>query len=82
MIVRPFRGLRPRADLAERIASPPYDVLDSEEARRLAEGNPDSFLHVIKPEIDLDEGIDLYDERVYARGAENLKAMIGDGRMV
>ena len=78
MIVRPFRGLRPRADLAERIASPPYDVLNSEEARQLAEGNPDSFLHVIKPEIDLDAGIDLYDERVYAKGAENLKTMIED----
>jgi len=82
MIVRPFRGLRPRAGLAERIASPPYDVLNSEEARRLAERNPDSFLHVIKPEIDLEAGIDVYDDRVYAKGAENLKAMIGDGRMV
>ena len=56
MIVRPFRGLRPRPGLAEKIASPPYDVLDSEEARRLAQERPDSFLHVIKPEIDLDPG--------------------------
>ena len=82
MIVRPFRGLRPREGLAESIASPPYDVLNSEEARQLAEGNPDSFLHVIKPEIDLDPGIDVHDESVYARGAENLRAMIEDGRMV
>jgi uncharacterized protein (DUF1015 family) len=82
MIVRPFRGLRPREDLAESIASPPYDVLNSEEARQLAEGNPDSFLHVIKPEIDLDPGIDVHDESVYARGADNLRAMIEDGRMV
>jgi len=82
MIVRPFRGLRPRADLAQAIASPPYDVLDSEEARALAKGNPDSFLHVIKPEIDLDPDIDVYDERVYSTGADNLKAMIEDGRMV
>jgi uncharacterized protein (DUF1015 family) len=82
MIVRPFRGLRPRADLAESIASPPYDVLNSEEARQLAEGNPDSFLHVIKPEIDLDPGIDVHDKSVYAKGADNLRAMIEDGRMV
>ena len=82
MIVRPFRGLRPRADLAERVASPPYDVLDSDEARRLAEGNPDSFLRVIKPEIDLDPGISPYADAVYARGAENLAALVADGRMV
>lgn len=82
MIVRPFRGLRPRPGLAERIASPPYDVLDSDEARALAQGNPDSFLHVIKPEIDLEPGIDAHDERVYRKGAENLRAMIADGRLV
>jgi len=82
MIVRPFRGLRPRADLAENIASPPYDVLNSEEARELANGNPDSFLHVIKPEIDLDPGIDPHNESVYATGARNLEAMIKDGRMM
>jgi len=82
MILRPFRGLRPRAALAEAVASPPYDVLNSEEARRLAEGNPNSFLHVIKPEIGLAPGIDPQDESVYVKGAENLRAMIHDGRMV
>ena len=82
MIVRPFRGLRPRADLAEAIASPPYDVLSSEEARRLAAGNRNSFLHVIKPEIGLAPEIDPYDDQVYAKGAGNLRAMIADGRMV
>jgi uncharacterized protein (DUF1015 family) len=82
MIVRPFRGLRPRADLADRIASPPYDVLNSEEARELAGDNPDSFLHVIKPEIDLDPSIDVHDDQVYAQGAANLNAMVEDGRMV
>ncbi|MBN1433249.1 DUF1015 domain-containing protein [Candidatus Fermentibacterales bacterium] len=78
-IVRPFRGLRPRRDLAERIASPPYDVLDSDEAREMARDNPLSFLHVVKPEIDLDPGLSLYDDRVYARGAENLRRMISEG---
>ncbi|NIM01645.1 MAG: DUF1015 family protein [Acidobacteria bacterium] len=82
MIVRPFRGLRPRNDLADSIASPPYDVLSSEEARQLARGNPNSFLHVIKPEIDLDPRTDPYDDRVYSTGAGNLRAMIDDGRMV
>ena len=74
--VRPFRGFRPRPELAAKIASPPYDVLNSSEAREMARGNPLSFLHVVKPEIDLDPGIDLYDDRVYAKGAENLKRLL------
>ena len=57
MIVKPFRGLRPRSDLADKIPSYPYDVVDSAEARRIAEGDPYSFLHVIKPEIDLEPGM-------------------------
>jgi uncharacterized protein (DUF1015 family) len=52
-IVRPFRGLRPRPDLAEKVASPPYDVLDSDEAREMVRDNPLSFLRVVKPEVDL-----------------------------
>ncbi|MDX1390659.1 MAG: DUF1015 domain-containing protein, partial [Acidobacteriota bacterium] len=76
MIVKPFRGLRPRRDLASRIPSPPYDVLDSDEARKLAAEDPYTFLHVIKPEIDLDPGIDPYDERVYDRGRASLRAMV------
>ena len=71
---RPFRGLRPRPELAARLAAPPYDVIDSQEARVLAAGNPHSFLHVTKPEIDLDPSIDLYDERVYDKAAENFRA--------
>ena len=71
--VRPFRGLRPAsADLAAKIASPPYDVIDSDEARELAGGDEYSFLHVVKPEIDLPREMDLYDDRVYAKGKENL----------
>lgn len=74
--IEPFRGLRPSRDLAEKIAAPPYDVLSSEEARELAEGNPYSFLHVGKPEIDLPAGTDLYDVAVYAKGKENFTRFI------
>lgn len=78
-VVRPFRGLRPKKELAEQVAAPPYDVLDSEEAREMAKGNPYTFLHVNKPEIDLDPSVDLYDERVYEKGAENLRKFIREG---
>jgi len=74
--VRPFRGIRPKPELADRIASPPYDVVNSQEAREMAAGNPLSFLHVVKPEIDLDPAIDLYDDRVYAAGARNLQNLV------
>jgi len=80
--VRPFRGLRPRPDLADKIACPPYDVLDSDEARALAKGNPYTFLRVIKSEIDLDPSTAPDDEAVYARARENLQAMIDRGWMV
>ncbi|HEX5634419.1 MAG TPA: DUF1015 family protein, partial [Gemmatimonadales bacterium] len=56
--VRPFRALRPPADLAERVASPPYDVINTREARALAAGNPESYLRVSRPEVDLPEGTD------------------------
>jgi uncharacterized protein (DUF1015 family) len=77
--IEPFRGLRPRKDLAEKIAAPPYDVLSSEEARELAKGNPYSFLHVGKPEIDLPPGTDLYAHEVYAKGQENFNRFIQEG---
>ncbi|NLP04876.1 DUF1015 domain-containing protein [Candidatus Fermentibacteria bacterium] len=80
--IRPFKGLRPLKEYASRVAAPPYDVLDSDEAREMAAGNPYSILHVTKPEIDLDPSIDLYDPRVYARGAENFRKMIADGVLV
>ncbi len=80
--IRPFRAFRPRPDLSETVASPPYDVLNSEEAREMAAGNENSFLHVVKPEIDLEPGIDLYSPAVYAKGAENLSRMIADGVLV
>ena len=77
--LRPFRAYRPRPEQARDVASFPYDVLSSQEARELARGNPVSFLHVCKPEIDLDPSIDVHDDRVYARGRENLRRLVADG---
>jgi len=70
----PFRALRPLATLAPRVAAPPYDVVSTREARALAAGNPESFLHVSRPEIDLPEGTDEHAPEVYALGAANLGA--------
>ncbi|MBD3165666.1 DUF1015 family protein [bacterium] len=75
-IVRPFKGLRPKKDLAATVASPPYDVLNSEEAREMAKGNPISFLHINKPEIDLPPETDPYDDAVYQQGRTNLERFI------
>jgi uncharacterized protein (DUF1015 family) len=80
--IEPFAGLRPRKELAPLVAAPPYDVLSSEEAREMAKGNPHSFLHIGKPEIDLPEGIDPYGDEVYARGKENFLRFIRDGVLV
>jgi uncharacterized protein (DUF1015 family) len=80
--IEPFRAFRPRPEFAERVASPPYDVLSSEEARQMAADNPLSFLHVVKPEIDLPPGTDLYAPEVYDKGAENLKRLIDDEVLV
>ncbi len=77
--VRPFKALRPKKDLAEKVASPPYDVLNREEALEMAKNNPYSFLHVNKPEIDLPPDINPYDEAVYRKGAENLQRLINEG---
>jgi uncharacterized protein (DUF1015 family) len=63
--IRPFRAYRPRSDLAEEVAARPYDVLTSDEACIEVRGHPYSFLHVGKPEVDLDPSVDLYDNRVY-----------------
>ena len=75
---RPFRGLCPNPSLVEKVASPPYDVLDSREAKEIAEDNPQSFLHVIKPEIDLPPGVDPYSSTVYKMGAENLQRLVDE----
>ena len=81
-IIRPFRALRPAPGRAAEILAPPYDVLSSAEARERAAGKPWSFLHISKPEIDLDPGIDPYDPAVYAKAAENLAGMTAAGVLV
>ena len=81
-MIRPFRAYRPRPERAREVASVPYDVVSSEEARALARGNPVSFLHVCKHEIDLDPAVSLYDDRVYAKGRENLRRLIADEILV
>ncbi len=80
--IRPFRGLRPPVDLVARVASPPYDVLSSAEARAMAAGNPHSFLHVSKAEIDLPEDVDVHSDAVYARSAENFRRFRAEGVLV
>jgi len=79
--IKPFAALRPKPELAEKICELPYDVMSSDEARELAAGNPLSFLHISKPEIDLPPGTDLYAPEVYARGAENFQKLIRDGAL-
>ncbi|MDD3530003.1 MAG: DUF1015 domain-containing protein, partial [Gallionellaceae bacterium] len=78
-LVRPFAALRPAPGRAQEVIAPPYDVLDTEEARALAEGRPWSFLHISKPEIDLPAGTDPYAAEVYAKAAENLTRMLEAG---
>jgi uncharacterized protein (DUF1015 family) len=78
-VLKPFAALRPRPELAGRLCEPPYDVLSSAEARQLAAGNPLSFLHVSKPEIDLPPDTDPYAAAVYARGRENFARLIAAG---
>ncbi len=80
--VKPFKGIRPPKDLVEQVESRPYDVLSSEEARAEAGDNEKSLYHIIKPEIDFPEGTSEYDERVYARAAENFKKFCDNGWLV
>ncbi len=77
--VTPFAALRPDPALAAKVCELPYDVMSSEEAKVMAEGNPLSFLRVSKPEIDLPAGTDLYSDAVYAKGLENFRKLIDDG---
>lgn len=80
--IQPFSALRPPAELAADVASVPYDVIDTTEARVLAEGRPRSFLHVVRSEIDLPESTDPYDDAVYAQAKQNLDAFINAGILV
>jgi uncharacterized protein (DUF1015 family) len=81
-LIKPFRALRPAPGRAAEILAPPYDVLSSAEARERAKGKPWSFLHVSKPEIDLDPTIDPYDREVYAKAAENFDRMSKTGALI
>ena len=74
--LHPFRAVRPRPEYLEEIASVPYDVVSTEEARELAEGKPRSFLHVVRPEIDLPDDTDVHDDAVYEKGASNLRQFV------
>lgn len=74
--IHPFKGWLPNAEKADEVSCPPYDVISTEEARELAKGKPTSFLHVIRPEIDLPENTPFYDDDVYEKGAENLKKLL------
>jgi uncharacterized protein (DUF1015 family) len=78
----PFRALRPPAAIAARVASPPYDVVSTREARALARGNADSFLRVSRPEIDLPEGTDEHADAVYTQGRLNLEELVRRGVLV
>lgn len=78
-VFQTFRALRPAPQKAEAVAALPYDVVSRQEARLIGEKNPDSFLHVDRPEMDLEPEIDLYDERVYAKARENLDRMEAQG---
>jgi uncharacterized protein (DUF1015 family) len=78
-LIRPFPGLRPLPGNAAEVAAPPYDVLDSSEARERATGKPWSFLHISKPEIDLPPDTDPHDPKVYAKGKENFDRMLKEG---
>ena len=82
MKVKPFRGVRPPKELVREVASRPYDVLNSEEARKEAEGNEKSLYHIIKPEIDFPAGKDEHDEDVYVRAAENFRKFQEKGWLV
>ena len=80
--IYPFRALRPPAEKVAEVAAVPYDVVNTEEARALASGNPSSFLHVSRPEIDLPEGTNIYADEVYERARENYEKFKSDGTLV
>jgi len=80
-ILHPFKAWRPTQDTIYEIACVPYDVIDTDEARVLAAGKPNSFLHVIRPEIDLEETIDVHADSVYEQGKKNLENILSSGLM-
>ena len=81
-VIKPFKGIRPPVDLVEKVASRPYDVLNSEEAREEAKGNEKSLYRIIKPEIDFPVGTDEHDAAVYEKAVENFKLFQEKGWLV
>ncbi|MCK8059770.1 MULTISPECIES: DUF1015 domain-containing protein [unclassified Fusibacter] len=81
-VVRPFKSLRPRQDIVEKVACLPYDVMNRPEAKKMAEGNPDSFLHVVRSEMDVPDEMDAYDPLVYQTARKNLDKFQEDGILV
>lgn len=81
-LIKPFRALRPVKQHVKEVAAPPYDVMNTEEARAMADGNPFSFLHVSRPEIDLPADLDPHAEPVYRKGRETLDRFVADGVLV
>jgi len=81
-LVRPFAALRPEPEHAAAVVAPPYDVVSTEEARALSSGQPNSFLHISRPEIDFPRGTDPHSDPVYIRGAQNLKRLQALGLLV
>ncbi|MDD3223873.1 MAG: DUF1015 family protein [Clostridium sp.] len=80
--IKPFKAIRPRVDIADKVAALPYDVMDYEEAKHMTEGNPYSFLHIDRAEIDLQDGINPYDKKVYEKARDNLNEFIEKGTFV
>jgi len=80
-VIHPFKAWRPDPKKVTEISSVPYDVISTEEAHQLAENKPQSFIHVIRPEIDLPEDVDIYDDRVYEKGSENLQKLMDEGHL-
>src|SRR5262245_18897675 len=80
--IAPFAAIHPHPNKAARVASVPYDVVNTQEARELAKGLPASFLHVVRSEIDLPESTDPYDNAVYAKARENFQGYLRDGTLV
>ena len=80
--IHPFKAIRPNPPLAAEISCPPYDVISTAEARALAEGIPHSYLHVIRPEIDFDAGVDPHADEVYDQGRDAIERLLADGHLV
>ncbi len=78
-VFRPFKAVRPKREYAARVAALPYDVMSSKEAREMVKDDPYSFLHIDRPEVDLDPSVNIYDPAVYKKAGENLKGLLAAG---